>query len=60
METLLIVGFGDIAPNASITRSLSLLQSLFGVFYLAILVARFVSLHTVSIVNEAAKEPPTT
>jgi len=44
--TQLSVGFGDVTPAHNLTRLLSVLQGLFGVLYVAVLIARFVSLHT--------------
>jgi len=44
--TQLTVGYGDILATERPTRALSVAQSLFGVMYLATLVARFVALHT--------------
>jgi hypothetical protein len=37
-------GFGDIAPISEGARSLSVLESVFGQLYVAILIARLVSL----------------
>ncbi len=48
---LTTVGYGDITPAISATRSLATLETVFGVLYTAILVARLVSLY------EAGREP---
>ncbi len=42
---LTTVGYGDITPAVSATRSLATLETVFGVLYMAILVARLVSLY---------------
>lgn len=42
---LTTVGYGDITPALSATRSLATLETVFGVLYMAILVARLVSLY---------------
>lgn len=44
--TQLTVGYGDTVPASSATRFVSILQALFGVMYVATLIARFVSLHS--------------
>jgi hypothetical protein len=43
--TLTTLGYGDIAPLAQISRSLAILEALFGQVYLVTLMARLVSLH---------------
>jgi hypothetical protein len=43
--TLATLGYGDITPVASATRSLAVLEAVFGQLYLAVLIARLVSLH---------------
>ena len=43
--TLTTLGYGDITPITSVTRSLALLEAVFGVLYSAILVARLVGLY---------------
>ncbi|MBS1721836.1 MAG: two pore domain potassium channel family protein [Armatimonadetes bacterium] len=42
-ETQLTVGFGDISPGTKVSRMIAIAQSLFGVLYVAILVAKLVS-----------------
>lgn len=54
--TQLTVGYGDMAPNHPVTRVLSIAQAFFGVMYVAILMARFVSLHTNEQMSQTA--PP--
>lgn len=44
--TLTTLGYGDIAPVASIARSLAILEATFGVMYLATIIARVVSLYS--------------
>jgi hypothetical protein len=41
---LTTTGFGDIAPMSEGARSLSVMESVFGQLYMAILIARLVSL----------------
>jgi hypothetical protein len=49
--TQLTVGYGDMLPASQLTRSLSILQSLFGVMYVAILISWFVAIHSANHVN---------
>jgi voltage-gated potassium channel len=39
------VGFGDITPASAIARSLMIVEAIFGVFYLAVVISRLVSLY---------------
>ncbi len=41
--TLATVGYGDVSPYTPAARALSVLESLVGIMYIAILIARFVS-----------------
>jgi hypothetical protein len=43
--TLATLGYGDIAPASSATRALAVLEAVFGQLYLAVLIARLVSLY---------------
>jgi hypothetical protein len=43
--TLTSVGYGDIAPAAPAARALAMLEAVFGQLYLAVLIARLVSLY---------------
>lgn len=43
--TLATLGYGDIVPAASATRALAVLEAVFGQLYLAVLIARLVSLY---------------
>jgi hypothetical protein len=43
--TLTTVGFGDILPHSSLARSVTLLEAIFGTFFIAVLVAKLVSLY---------------
>lgn len=43
--TLATLGYGDITPAGSATRSLAVLEAVFGQLYLAVLIARLVSLY---------------
>ena len=44
--TLTTVGYGDLVPTHSITRSLAAFEALTGQLYLAVLLARLVALQT--------------
>ncbi|MDD1649611.1 MAG: potassium channel family protein [Methylococcaceae bacterium] len=44
--TLCTVGYGDIVPASGAARMLAMMEGIVGTFYMAILVARLVSLHT--------------
>lgn len=39
------VGFGDIIPVSALSRSLSVVETIFGLFYLAVVISRLVSLY---------------
>jgi hypothetical protein len=43
--TLATLGYGDITPATSATRALAVLEAVFGQLYLAVLIARLVSLY---------------
>ena len=44
--TLSTVGYGDIAPASSVARMLAMMEAITGTLYMAVLVARLVSLHS--------------
>ena len=44
--TLSTVGYGDIAPVSSVARMLAMLEAITGTLYMAVLIARLVSLHS--------------
>ena len=44
--TLSTVGYGDVAPASSLARDVAVVEAVTGLMYMAILVARFVSLHS--------------
>lgn len=46
LVTLCTVGFGDIVPTSDVARMLAMLEGATGVFFVAVLVSRLVSLHT--------------
>lgn len=57
--TLNTVGYGDIVPVSGFARMLSVLESTCGLFYMALLVARLVSLYNAQPVpTHAAATPP--
>ena len=45
--TLTTVGYGDIVPHSSATRTLAALEAVVGQIYLTVLIARLVGLHIV-------------
>jgi hypothetical protein len=44
--TLATLGYGDITPRTNIGRSLAVLEALTGMLYIAVFMARLVSMHT--------------
>lgn len=48
MITLCTVGYGDVTPVSSVARMLAVLEAVSGVFYMAVLVSRLVSMHAAS------------
>lgn len=46
MEILTTIAYGDILPVSNVARMLTLVEAVVGVFYVTILIARLVSLHT--------------
>jgi voltage-gated potassium channel len=49
--TLTTVGYGDIVPVSEVARMLAIVEAMFGMFYMALLIARLVSLYS-------SKSPP--
>jgi ion channel len=43
--TLSTVGYGDVSPVAPIARSVSMIEAILGVMYVATMIARFVASH---------------
>jgi voltage-gated potassium channel len=44
--TLSTVGYGDVSPIAPLARSLSMIEAILGVMYVATMIARFIAIHT--------------
>jgi len=44
--TLSTVGYGDIVPASGVARMLAMVEAMFGMFYMAMLIARLVSLYS--------------
>ena len=44
--TIATLGYGDIVPKSEVTQGMAVLQAVGGQMYLAVLVARMVSLYT--------------
>jgi hypothetical protein len=49
------VGYGDVTPASPAARSLSLIEAVVGIMYVATMIARFVSIQTSS---DSRSEPP--
>ncbi|MBK8976016.1 MAG: hypothetical protein IPM29_08825 [Planctomycetes bacterium] len=45
--TLSTLGYGDVAPASPLARGVAVMESVVGLMYVAILIARFVAMHTV-------------
>jgi hypothetical protein len=56
--TLCTVGYGDIAPVSKVARMLALLEAITGLFYMAVLISRLVSLHASSQSAPPVAAPP--
>lgn len=56
--TLTTIGFGDIAPVSKVARMLAILEAIAGMFYVALLVARLVSIHSTSGPRKWGGTPP--
>ncbi|MCB9921028.1 MAG: hypothetical protein H6822_02535 [Planctomycetaceae bacterium] len=50
--TMTTLGYGDVTPTSPPARTAAYLQAVFGQFYLAVLVARLVSLHIVQMTRD--------
>jgi hypothetical protein len=44
--TLATVGFGDVTPAIPVTRAVCVIESIIGIMYVAIFIAKFVSIHS--------------
>ncbi|MBV9878007.1 MAG: two pore domain potassium channel family protein [Verrucomicrobia bacterium] len=44
--TLSTLGYGDIVPGSQVARMLAMVEAMFGMFYMALLIARLVSLYS--------------
>jgi hypothetical protein len=56
MVTLCTVGFGDIVPVSDIARMAAMLEGAAGVFFVAVMISRLVSLYTVEHQDQGAGE----
>jgi voltage-gated potassium channel len=54
--TLCTVGYGDITPVSKVARMLAVVEGITGLFYMAVLISRLVSLHTTE--APASEESP--
>jgi hypothetical protein len=50
--TISTLGYGDIVPKLPITKSLCVLESIIGLFYMSILVARLVGMQIAAAIKE--------
>ncbi len=57
-ETLTTVDFGDVIPVSEVARTLVMAEAVVGVFYMAILIARLVSLYATDAAQAAASPAP--
>ncbi len=55
--TLGTVGYGDVTPASPAARSLSLIEAVVGIIYVATMIARFVSIQTTSDSGNAKPDP---
>ena len=56
--TLCTIGYGDIVPASGAARMLAMIEGIVGTFYMAILVARLVSLHTSIVPGSKSGDTP--
>ena len=54
--TLSTLGYGDIVPAAQVARMLAMVEAMFGMFYMALLIARLVSLYSSK--DQPRMDPP--
>lgn len=54
--TLCTVGYGDITPVSRVARMLAVMEAITGMFYVAVLIARLVALHTTAGPINAAED----
>ena len=54
--TLTTLGYGDVTPSSLPARSLSLLEAVMGLLYVAILIARLVGIHISQSMSKKQKE----
>ena len=55
--TLTSLGYGDIVPMTAQARSLSILEAVSGIMYVAVLIARLVSIHSVVKFQSSSEVP---
>ena len=53
--TLSTVGYGDIIPVSQMARMLAIVEAMFGTFYVALLIARLVSLYSFKSPSEGTR-----
>ncbi|MCX6877335.1 MAG: ion channel [Verrucomicrobia bacterium] len=58
--TLSTVGFGDITPVSKVARTLATMEATTGMFYMAVMISRLVSLYSPAAMAAAAKSDQTT
>jgi voltage-gated potassium channel Kch len=54
--TLSTLGYGDVAPASALARDIAVVEAVTGLMYMAILVARFVSLHSADRLERRRKQ----
>lgn len=58
LVTLCTVGFGDIVPTSDIARTCAMLEGVTGVFFVAVVISRLVSLFTIEHQADRPDKPP--
>lgn len=56
--TLATVGYGDIVPISRVARMLAMLEAIVGLFYMAVLISRLVSVYSTSLPPAGESRPP--
>src|SRR5262245_1787938 len=56
--TLGTVGYGDVTPSSPVARSISLIEVVVGIMYVATMIARLVSIHTGAETRAAERQRP--
>jgi hypothetical protein len=52
------VGYGDVTPGSRVARSLSVVEALFGQFYVAVVLAALIGLVVAQAISDRPPTPP--